>query len=346
MKNNSSSSNECISLFSGCGGSSLGYKQAGLNILLSNEFIPAAAEVYKLNFPKTILLPDDIRKITGKQILTKIGKDKGELELMDGSPPCSAFSMAVPYERNQSWDKIKDYSEGVKQRVDDLYFEYIRLLREIKPKVFLAENVPALTSGIARGYFNEIFREMQKSGYVVIASILDATNYLVPQIRKRLFFMGVREDIVRKTGVKPSFPKPLSFGNYLISVGKAWTGLRNTKADLAITPRARGETLTLLMRAKQGESLKLYHPKGHFYTHVRIHLQRPCPTILVVEQLYHPIENRLLSIPELRRVATFPDDFILTGRYAQQWERIGRAVPPRLMYYLAKHIKENILSQI
>ena len=151
-----------ISTFSGCGGSSLGYKLAGCKILLANEFVPAARETYSANFPDTIVLDDDIRKITGQAILERVKLKKGELDILDGSPPCSAFSMAGS--REKGWNKEKPYSDGIVQRVDDLYFEYIRLIREIQPRAFLSENVPALMSGAAKGYFNQIFREMQACG--------------------------------------------------------------------------------------------------------------------------------------------------------------------------------------
>ena len=119
-----------ISLFSGTGGSSLGYKLAGLKVLLSNEFVEAAWECYEANFPGTVCLHEDIRKLTGDIILSKVGLKKGELDVLDGSPPCASFSTAG--KREKKWGTVTKYSD-VEQRVDDLLFEYARILGEIQP---------------------------------------------------------------------------------------------------------------------------------------------------------------------------------------------------------------------
>lgn len=143
-----------ISFFSGCGGSSLGYNLAGVKILYANEFIPKAYETYKLNFPDTYMDTRDIRTINPEEILDIIKVKKGELDFLDGSPPCASFSTAGKREKN--WGKVKAYS-GTKQRTDDLFFEYIRMVKYIEPKIFIAENVSGLITGKAKGYFNIFF---------------------------------------------------------------------------------------------------------------------------------------------------------------------------------------------
>ena len=135
---------KAISLFSGCGGSSLGYKLAGFKVLLANEFIDIAADTYQANFSDTIVLRDDIRKLTGKIILDKVNLKVGELDLLDGSPPCQSFSTAG--KREEKWGKVVKYSETM-QRTDDLLFEYARILKEIQPKTFVCENVKGLVLG-------------------------------------------------------------------------------------------------------------------------------------------------------------------------------------------------------
>jgi DNA (cytosine-5)-methyltransferase 1 len=116
-----------VSTFSGCGGSSLGYKLAGYKVIWANEFIPRAAEVYKLNHNGTPINSNDIRNIKPEDILKETGLKKGELDLLDGSPPCATFSMSG--KREQHWNKVKKYSD-TKQRTDDLFLEYIRILRK------------------------------------------------------------------------------------------------------------------------------------------------------------------------------------------------------------------------
>src|SRR3989304_2704479 len=162
---------EVVSTFSGAGGSSLGYRMAGFKILWANEFIPAAQEVYRANFPNTFLDKRDIRIVKPEEILKTIGMKRGELDLLDGSPPCASFSTAG--NRNRDWGKIKKYSD-TKQRTDDLFFEYVRILDGLQPKVFLAENVSGLVKGVAKGYFLMILAALKGCGYRVKAKLLDA----------------------------------------------------------------------------------------------------------------------------------------------------------------------------
>ena len=189
-----------ISFFSGCGGSSLGYTLAGVKILYANEFIPKAYETYKANFPNTYVDTRDIRTIKSQEILDIIKLKKGELDFLDGSPPCASFSTAGKRERD--WGKVKKYSDS-KQRTDDLFYEYIRMVKEIEPKIFIAENVSGLIQGKAKGYFNIFLNEFKKLNYNVKASLLDASYLEVPQSRKRVFIIGVRKDLKKQ----PSFPK-------------------------------------------------------------------------------------------------------------------------------------------
>lgn len=203
-----------ISTFSGCGGSSLGYKMAGFKVLWANEFIPAAQEVYRLNHPGTILDTRDIRQVQPQDILDAIGMKPGDLDLLDGSPPCASFSTAG--KREAGWGKVKAYSD-TKQRTDDLFFEYARLVRGIQPKVFVAENVSGLVKGTAKGYFKLILKELQECGYNVKAKVLDAQWLGVPQMRQRLIFIGVRNDLC----LEPAFPKPLSY-QYTVRDALPW----------------------------------------------------------------------------------------------------------------------------
>ena len=146
---------KAISFFSVCGGSSLGYKLAGIKVLYANEFVKKASDVYKINFPTTIMDIRDIRTIQPTEVLEKIKLKKGELDFLDGSPPCASFSTAG--KREKDWCKIKNYS-GKKQRTDDLFYEYIRMVKGINPKIFIAENVSGLIQGKAKGHFNNFLR--------------------------------------------------------------------------------------------------------------------------------------------------------------------------------------------
>lgn len=393
-----------VSCFSGCGGSSLGYKMAGFRMLWANEFIPAAQEVYRLNHPSTILDTRDIRTVQPQDILDAIGMQAGELDLFDGSPPCASFSTAG--KREASWGKVKQYSD-TKQRTDDLFFEYARLLRGVQPKVFVAENVSGLVKGTAKGYFKDILKELKACGYTVKAQLLDAQWLGVPQMRQRIIFIGVREDL----GVAPAFPSPLPY-RYSVRDALPWitaidgrTGPQFARVpsevdepmntiviqDPAQTryevvsrrayPDKRGafgndgditdqpaptvlsdsvgthwveeETdISKYAIGREWDKMKLGEQSERYFQMVKAPLDRPSPTVTqrggdnTAASVCHPTEKRKFSIAELKRICAFPDDFQLTGTYAQQWERLGRAVPPVMMEKIAIAIRDHVLCKL
>lgn len=198
-----------VSTFSGTGGSCLGYRMAGFRVLWANEFEPNAAECYRTNFPGSVLDTRDIREIESEEILDVTSKKPGEIDLLDGSPPCVSFSTAG--KREKGWGKVTVHGDGTKQRSDDLFFEFARLLKGLRPRTFIAENVSGLAKGVAKGYFKEIFSALEKCEYAVEARLLDAQWLGVPQARQRIFFVGVRRDLAERFGVKPEFPAPLPY---------------------------------------------------------------------------------------------------------------------------------------
>jgi DNA (cytosine-5)-methyltransferase 1 len=204
-----------VSTFSGCGGSSLGYRMAGFKMLWASEFVPAAQETYRANAaPYTILDTRDIREVTGQDILEATGLGVGEIDLYDGSPPCASFSTAG--KREAGWGQVKKYSD-TQQRTDDLFYEYARLIEETQPRVFVAENVAGLVKGTAKGYFKLILARLRACGYRVQARVLDASWLGVPQSRNRLIFIGVREDL----GMDPAHPAPLPY-QYTVRDALPW----------------------------------------------------------------------------------------------------------------------------
>ena len=334
-----------VSLFSGTGGSSLGYKLAGLDVVLSNEFIPAACDSYKANFPSTILIEGDIRQVTAKDILDKTGLKVGELDVLDGSPPCQAFSMMG--KREKKWGIESKYSDTV-QRTDDLFFEFSRLLNDLQPKVFVAENVAGLVMGNAKKVFSEVYRTLEACGYNVSARVLNAKYFGVAQNRPRLIFIGVRKDL----NVMPSHPSPQTAPTPIKDVLKIHA-VHNTPEQIEEAKYPEHySVMPLIRQMKPGESGSKYHPNQSYYGLKRLHWDFPASTILQGDAKHiscsalHPDEDRKLTIPELKRVGSFPDNFILTGTYEQQWERIGRAVPPLMMKAIALHVRYNILNKI
>jgi DNA (cytosine-5)-methyltransferase 1 len=424
-----------VSLFAGCGGSSLGYRMAGYKVLFANEFVPAAREVYELNASKgTVVDGRDIRELKPEQVLRAIGLRKGELDLLDGSPPCASFSTAG--KRQEGWGQERKYSD-TRQRVDDLFFEYGRMLDGLQPRAFVAENVSGLTKGVAKGYFLEVLAMLKKCGYRVGARVLDAQWLGVPQMRQRIIFVGVRNDMVGS----PIFPKPLPY-RYSVRDALPWLGeVRYGSNDYKCDPKwsfPRGQVndgsepcgailstpgvvagvggcvVTEIVHGDYSTSRKLRgqaldadapaptvvagtHGGGpsqfkvqkvahndvvddnvaasldgyavgteydklnpgqqskKFFSLVRPDADDPCPTIQSgagsgapgsVAAVTHPFERRKFTIGELKRICAFPDDFKMTGSYAQQWERLGRAVPPVMMKKIAETLRDEVFAKM
>lgn len=324
-----------VSLFAGGGGSSFGYRMAGFKILFANEFIKAASDTYRANKSKsTIVNTVDVRELTAEAILDAAQIDVGELDILDGSPPCTSFSMAGS--RQKGWGKERKYY-GKKQTQDDLFIEYTRILKGLQPKVFIAENVTGLVMGSAKGYFLEILRDFKSLNYTVKVKELNAFRLGVPQKRKRIIFIGVRNDLMKE----PIFPKPLP---YQYNLRECLVDVDPTIEADAWCDFSTQKFARQLLTMSQGQKSKVFNQfrRAHFEQAVHTvtaHCAKHCSTT------YHPTENRLFSIAELKRVCSFPDDYKLTGSYGEQGERLGLAVPPLMIYHVARMIKNNILTE-
>ena len=322
-----------VSTFSGVGGSSMGYKLAGADVLASLEFIETARECYRLNFPNTPIIEKDIRNVSGKEILDLIGLKKGELDILDGSPPCASFSVAGKGMKNLG--KIRPYS-STKQRVDDLFNEQIRLIGEIKPKACVIENVKGMTMGIAKEVLSNYVLKLQKLGYDVNVEVLDSRYFETATSRQRVFVIGIRKDLKKKASHPKPFSKQTTFSEAVKNIKidkkerqKLLTHLNNPKL----------QRYAYIRQCKQGETCQKYDPKGNYFTTRRAHMHRPMPTATThFLDILHPLEHRPLTINELKACSSFPTNFKIIGTYTQQYERIGRAVPPNLMKHIAKHI--------
>lgn len=341
-----------VSTFSGAGGSCLGYRMAGFRVLWSNEFIPAAQDTYRANHPNAYLNTSDIRNVTPKQVLDESGMQVGEIDILDGSPPCASFSTAGAREKH--WGKAKKYSDTV-TRVDDLFFEYTRLLKGLQPKTFVAENVSGLVKGTAKGYFKEILAEMKSCGYEVSARLLNAAYLGVPQRRERIIFVGVRDDLCERYSVYPTHPRP---ENVVITLGEALADLENDQEQANMLEREmrKYKIYEVLRKIPKNppkpENGSSVMGEGSYFSLVRESMRCPCGTIQQSHGLInkagtcHPLYDRKFTIPELKRIMSVPDDFVLTGTYEQQWERLGRMVPPVMMSKIAKTIQTEILDKI
>lgn len=307
-----------ISTFAGCGGSSLGYSMAGFRELLAVEWDDNAVETFKLNFPDVPVYHGDIAKLSVDECLEMTGLEPGQLDVLDGSPPCQGFSTAG--KRNFNDDR------------NQLFREYVRLLRGLQPKVFVMENVSGMVKGKMKLIFAEILRELKASGYKVSARLLNAMYFQVPQSRERMIFVGVREDL----SIESSHPKAMM---QPVTVRNAIYDLRHEEGDLAFNPDTR---TAMIMRALPAGK---HDPKHH--SHVKLTYDLPSRTLLKdflgYFHFWHPEQWRPLTLKEWTRLGSFPDDYQWTDK-KNACQRIGNSVPPLLMRSIAQHIRAAILD--
>ena len=297
-----------ISTFAGCGGSSLGYSMAGFRELLAVEWDDNAVATFRLNFPEVPVYHGDIHALSVDECLRLAGVQPGELDVLDGSPPCQGFSTV-----------------GQRQLDDprnDLFREYVRLLRGIQPRAFVMENVSGMVKGKMKLVFAEIMRELKASGYQVSARLIDAMYFGVPQTRERVIFVGIRSDAMRSPSHPLAQTQPISASAVVHSILRIREGW--------------GPTDPVLIALRNEDFANKWRPAS-----------KPCCTIV---RSRPPIgrfkdgSERELTAAECAAFASFPPEFKWIGSEANQLARIGNSVPPLFMRAIAEHIRDNILS--
>jgi len=272
---------------------------AGFDVILAVDFDRIACEAYHHNFPDTLIWQKDIAMISADDIFTALNISKYELDVLDGSPPCQGFSTAG------------------KRQLDDprnhLFIEYCHLLRDLAPKVFIMENVPGLIRGKMRLIFREIMLALKDCGYQVKCRLLDAKWFGVPQERKRLIWIGTRQDLQ----IIPIFPKatvqhPISIRQALDLQGAG--GIKNQQFR------------------NRFRSLDKPAPT----------LERACPPIILMKDSIKP---RKLIVDEAKRLQSFPDNFWLPDNN-KGYALIGNSVPPLMMKAIAETVRDSILELI
>ena len=300
-----------ISTFAGAGGSSLGYSMAGYRELLAVEWNNNAVETFRLNFPDIPVYHGDIAKLSVEECLRLAGIKPRELDVLDGSPPCQGFSTAGK--------RIFDDPRN------QLFREYIRLLRGLQPKVFVMENVSGMVKGKMKLVFVEIMRELKASGYKVSARLLNTMYFNVPQSRERMIFIGIREDLE----IEPSHPraevKPIQLGQTGFTAD--WIGIKEARLNSRISIDYH---VGRKRRFSQKDTPYALTKDGAF----------GCRRSDVVCK---DNAERTPKIQELSRIAAYPDAYRFFGDYEHQWECIGNSVPPLFMRSIALHIRKNIL---
>lgn len=328
-----------VDLFSGAGGLLRGFINAGLEPVFSVEVWEPAIATHRLNYPEVLLLDRDIREITDEELEEYSGK----IDVVVGGPPCQGFSTIG--------------KRIVKDPRNVLVFEFIRFVNVIRPKVFLMENVKGLLSSDNGKIKQAIEEEFRKIGYTVKSEVLNAADYGVPQLRKRVFFIGVREGF----DIEPSFPKAKVDAQNYATVGDAINDLVGKENIFPNhVPMKHNSTVEARIRCiKEGGGIPdsglpeevSYGSRRDFssnkiknFSHVykRLSRNKPATTMVPGHNAFplHPTCDRSLTVREAARIQTFPDDVVFCGTRQNQCIQVGNAVPVELATELALHIKE------
>ncbi len=326
-----------ISLFSGCGGLDLGFEKAGFDIPVANEFDPTIYETFKVNHPKTHLIEGDVRKITKADIAPYIN---GEVDGIIGGPPC------------QSWSEAGSL-KGIEDARGQLFFDYIRILKEFRPKFFLAENVSGMLANRHETAVKSILKLFDDADYDVSLTMVNAKDYGVAEERKRVFYIGFRKDLK----IKFRFPKGST------EVGSKKITLRNIIWDLQHTAVPSGEKNHHNPKAINnneyftGAFSPIFMSRNRVKSwdeqaftvqasgrQCQLHPQAP-KMKKVGKNDFRFVEGqeylyRRMTIREVARVQGFPDSFrFIYEDTNDAYKMIGNAVPVNLAYEIAVAIK-------
>lgn len=326
-----------VSLFSGAGGLDKGFEAAGFKTIWANEYDKDIWKTYENNFPETVLDKRSISKIPSDEI--------PECDGIIGGPPC------------QSWSEAGSL-RGIEDHRGQLFFEFIRVLRDKKPKFFLAENVSGMLATRHSDALENIKKLFIDSDYNLSFSLLNAVDYGVPQDRKRIFFIGIRKDLE----IRFNFPDKIQNKRVLYDVisdiqnsvlsAKEKNYTNGKDCYIANHEYMIGGFSTIFMsrnRVRSWDEPSYTIQAGG--RHAPIHPQ--APKMKFVEQnkrVFVPGKETLyrrLSVRECARIQTFPDNFIFYyNNLTAGYKMVGNAVPCNLAYSLAKSIKEQVYLEI
>jgi DNA (cytosine-5)-methyltransferase 1 len=328
-----------FSCFACGGGSTMGYKLAGFDVIGCNEIDPKMMEAYKTNHnPKYAYL----EPIQTFKLRKDLPKELYNLDILDGSPPCSSFSMAG--NREKDWGKEKKFREGqAKQVLDNLFFDFIDLAKELQPKIVIAENVKGIMMGEAWSYMRAIYREFDKAGYYCQHWLLDASKMGVPQRRERVFFVCLRKDLAKPFLVQKDLftvlPElKLEFNEDFILWGEIANKSPNYQ-DANTTKTA----LKYWHKTKPGKSFSTV-ADGSFFNWIRLNNSEICPTIPAqTNYTYHSDICRPINKHECCYCGTYPIDYDFCSNKPHYL--IGMSVPPVMTAQIATKILNQWLNK-
>lgn len=353
----------CVDLFSGAGGLSRGFYDAGYDVVLGVDFDKAALKTFKENHGSADVMMLDLFNHDNIGVIEKYLIDKNiKLDVLVGGPPCQGFSIAGPRDMND--------------KRNSLYLAMVKLAERIKPQAVVLENVPGMIQTNGGIGAKRIIEDFKKIGYNMTPKLLYAPEYGIPQMRKRVFFVGLRDnskefvfpmptvdkehfvtcedaigdlpslqtdkgEIIYGDEIQEYSTKPLS--NYQAIMRKNSSAIHNhigsvpiekTKKMIALVPE--GKNYKALPEEYQG--IYKYHEAL-----TRYHSKKPSNTINTGHRShFHYKWNRIPTVRESARLQSFPDDFIFFGNKSEQYRQVGNAVPPILGQVVAEQLKKYL----
>ena len=309
----------------------MGYKLAGFNHIGGVELDPKMAAVYKKNHNPKHLYNEDLRVFNNR---INLPEELFRLDVLDGSPPCSAFSTVGL--REKVWGKEKKFYEGQKlQILDDLVFVYCETIRKLMPKICLLENVTGIIKGNAKWYSKEIIKRLEKTGYSVQVFLLDASTMGVPQRRQRIFFIGRKKELNWQNLELYFNEKPVYFREIVDETDRD-RGLSDYYYSVWLKRNADDKGFDDICIRAEGKN-KLYSQ--------RFFKRNEIPNTILAGTKVNPLFDipRSLNKKELMKICSFPHDFDYCN--ADPHFIMGMSVPPVMMAQIARQIKIQLLNK-
>ena len=305
-----------IDLFAGCGGFTIGFGRAVKAAIENN---PHAVRTYMRNFPWVSIFPEDAKRVSGRVILECLS----EVDLVIGAPPCEPFTSMNKKRKRDPLDRLLSDAQG------RLVLEFIRLVDELRPKIYVMENVPDLVEGPLGKVIKRFFARI---GYEAHFNFIEAHRYGVPSRRYRVFVSNLKMEL---NGMEERAK----------CVEEALTGLPPLGEASNHRPVKVGTVrLRKIRKLKWGEALFNFRDSLNrvHRNWVRLHPKKIAPTIHGRSRFIHPYEDRLLTVREQARLMSFPDDHVFYGGINSQFDQVGEAVPPLLARKIADFLFQKL----
>lgn len=324
-----------IDLFCGAGGLSYGFRLAGFETVFAVEYNKVFGETYHNNFPNVDLYIGDIKDISNSFI--KAIKNKENIDIIIGGPPCQGFSLAGNIGRLLLNDER-----------NNLFLEYVRFVEIIKPKMFVLENVASMLTHNKGKTIKAIVTKFNELGYKIQYKVLNAVNYNVPQDRRRVFIVGTSNNIIFQ------YPKE---SEKIVTIKEAIDDLpalnsgECSEIPLHCAMNHSEQMLRKMSYVKDGGNrndipIEIRPKSGDIRKYIRYNSNKPSFCVTGdMRKIFHYSQNRALTCRELARLQTFPDSYVFCGSTIEIQQQIGNAVPCKLAYAIALECKRSLLNE-